>query len=68
MANSRTDENVYSEPVIERSSLDDSLGTILLIHGSAPFNADGIIQELQAIYAMRTIPSSEIFNLERTAS
>lgn len=43
MANSRTDENVYSEPITERASLDDSLGTILLIHGSAPFNADGLI-------------------------
>jgi len=32
-----------SEMIIERSSLDYSLGTILLIHGSAPFNLDGVI-------------------------
>jgi hypothetical protein len=41
MANAGT--NAPSEMIIERSSLDYSFGTILLIHGSAPFNVDGVI-------------------------
>lgn len=41
MSNTGTD--APSEVVIESSSLNHSLGTILLIHGSAPFNLDGVI-------------------------